>query len=246
MHCTMCWRNGATLKLFILLTFFVFVTQAFTPMRSLKHRLNRCSVRMDDEVSRPGIKEELTTRDDYLDSRFKLLSPSGHDLTPMTSDEIFDWMSEKFNKYGLYNKMNPQQPVVVEVPHLGYGQKGLYVCAIGGLPLFSSGSRQNSTTNTLYFLEPCDSTHIRVDKTNNDGKSLVYCVRSGFKIGSAEISNTTNNSKQLLYKVDSSKVRFLPISLQWPVESQPENFWGTEGQYRAWNNHDLISKPLSY
>ena len=32
---------------------------------------------MDDEVARPNIKEELTTRDDYLDSRFRRLSSSG-------------------------------------------------------------------------------------------------------------------------------------------------------------------------
>lgn len=52
----------------------------------------RCSLRMDDEVARPGIKEELTTREEYLDSRFTRLSPSGHDLTPWTREMIQDYL----------------------------------------------------------------------------------------------------------------------------------------------------------
>ena len=44
---------------------------------------------MDDEVARPNIKEELTTRDEYLDTRFKRLSSSGHDLTPI---DTVDWI----------------------------------------------------------------------------------------------------------------------------------------------------------
>lgn len=43
----------------------------------------RSFLRMDDEVARPNIKEELTTREEYLDTRFKRLSSSGHDLTPI-------------------------------------------------------------------------------------------------------------------------------------------------------------------
>jgi hypothetical protein len=48
------------------------------------------------------------------------------------------------------------------------------------------------------------------------------------------------------YRVPSRHVRFLSIDSIWPVDSQPENFWGTEGQYRAWNRHDMRDKPLSY
>lgn len=33
------------------------------------------------------MKQELTTRDDYLATRFTKLSASGHDLTPLTPDE---------------------------------------------------------------------------------------------------------------------------------------------------------------
>jgi hypothetical protein len=43
---------------------------------------------MDDEIARAGIKEELTTRDEYLDSKFVRLSSSGHDLTPMTAEAL--------------------------------------------------------------------------------------------------------------------------------------------------------------
>ena len=49
----------------------------------------RSFLRMDDEVARPNIKEELTTRDEYLDTKFKRLSSSGHDLTPI---DTVDWI----------------------------------------------------------------------------------------------------------------------------------------------------------
>ena len=49
----------------------------------------RSFLRMDDEVARPNIKEELTTRDEYLDTQFKRLSSSGHDLTPI---DTIDWI----------------------------------------------------------------------------------------------------------------------------------------------------------
>lgn len=53
-------------------------------------------ISMDDELARKGIKQELTTTaDEYLDLRFKRLSDSGHNLTPMTADEIQQYTSDK-------------------------------------------------------------------------------------------------------------------------------------------------------
>ena len=45
----------------------------------------------DDETQRPGIKDDLTTRDEYLESRFIGLSSSNYDITAMTADDIADW-----------------------------------------------------------------------------------------------------------------------------------------------------------
>lgn len=45
-------------------------------------------LRMDDEMARAGIKQDLTICDEYLNTRFDRLSQSGHDLTPMLSEDI--------------------------------------------------------------------------------------------------------------------------------------------------------------
>lgn len=105
---------------------------------------------------------------------------------------------------------------------------------IGGLPLFSSGMRIDDSCSSLClrFAEPCDESHI-----SHDDKGVIRCVRSGIIIGKKEGNIFTVNSRLL---------RFHSIDEKWPVESQPENYWGSEGQYRAWNMHEMSNKPLSY
>jgi len=130
---------------------------------------------------------------------------------------------------------------------LGSGQKGLYVSAYGGLPLFSSGNLigklQQSSTTYIAFSEPCDPTHVKILRSHVDNsKHHLQCTRSLEIIGWIEVSEKVEPR----YVVDEDCLCFLPFNVPWPVQCQPENFWGTEGQYRSWNRHDLISKPLSY
>jgi hypothetical protein len=76
-------------------------------------------LKMDDETARYGIKVELTTRDDYLESRFKKLSPSGHDLTELTNEEVV--------VYGIrLNEFYLKLPQRVEI-YSGEGRKGIYI-----------------------------------------------------------------------------------------------------------------------
>lgn len=220
----------------------------------------RCSLRMDDELARPGIKEELTTRDEYLDERFLKLSSSGHDLTPMTAQEITHWKQERLGNYGTAWDINNNDETSTTKGFLGKDMKGLYVCSIGGLPMFSSGTRIDAkcTGDHLFFSEPCDDGHIRVTDWTSTSRSMlgnlldedeisskiITCVRSGVPIGIVYDSSEGGDPKT--YKINAREVRFLSLDEKWPVESQPENFWGTEGQYRSWNKHDLSNRPLSY
>ena len=83
---------------------------------------------MDDEIARPGCKLDLTTRDEYLESRFTKLSLSGHDLTPMirwTSDEL-----DEDNK-NIAEELKLTQARYINSPeYLGVGEKGLYVRSV--------------------------------------------------------------------------------------------------------------------
>jgi hypothetical protein len=102
----------------------------------------------------------------------------------------------------------------------------------------------------LFFNEPCDEMHIRTEcDTRNDNISRIYCVRSGSQIGLYyEEFHSNDQMFQHIYMLnDLDMIRFFNIQQPWPVPSQPENCWGSEGQYRAWNNNELSQKgPLSY
>jgi len=190
------------------------------------YRKGKNYIRMDDESPRIGIKTELTTRDEYLLTRFSRLSLSGHDLTQLNKLEIEEWIQEYKKIYDIYDINDCDA-------FLGMNKKGIYVCYIGGLPLFASGYRIDKECNkmTLTFESPCDEDHITI--LNNK----IFCVRSSLQIGSYD---------QGKYKVDAEKVRFLALDIVWPVPSIPENFWGSEGQYLSWNSNDMSNKPLSY
>ena len=115
----------------------------------------------DDETQRPGIKDDLTTRDEYLESRFIGLSSSNYDITAMTADDIADW-DEHHSDYSIQT-VN-ERIYSDNYKYLGYNEKGLYVSRIGGLPLFTSGYRVDELCGAHYlvFSEPCDIEHIRL------------------------------------------------------------------------------------
>jgi len=223
--------------------------------QNLKSHQRHRYLRMDDETSRPGIKDDLTTRDEYLATRFLRLSSSGYDLTPLTSEEVANWDTDKHEEC---SKRLATTTTTIEF-FLGHSQKGMYVASIGGLPLFTSGNRLNEFCNkeTLFFTEPCDPEHIQLiewDGTfshiSNRIKELfpyfiqimtIQCVRSGIAVG-LHVTLGENIAKgqsvSSVYAVSTSTVSFLPLDQAWPVESQPENIWGTEGQYLAYKQRE--------
>jgi hypothetical protein len=84
----------------------------------------------------------------------------------------------------------------------------------------------------LAFSCPCDNEH--VSTTAGD---ILKCVRSRIVIG---------RIKNGIYFVDRLQVEFLDADRSWPLRSQPSNYWGTEGQFVAWNSNEMAQKPLSY
>ncbi|CAM9492179.1 unnamed protein product [Discosporangium mesarthrocarpum] len=239
------------------------LNEGTAPVRSCKG-----AVWMDDEIAREGIKEELTTRDAYLETRFTKLSESGHDLTPMTTQEV----ENDFSASGLSAAQKSLLLGTGEVPGGGlmgdtderfYNHRydhqddlnynflqslrerkrvGMYACVIGGLPLFTSGCRLPPLPGDicLSFFEPCDPEHVLEDGEGRgrgrggtgSGGSPVFCSRSGVQVGDVLIDSASPTGKR--YRVLSSALEFHPLGRPLPVRCQPENYWGTEGQYRVW------------
>lgn len=209
-------------------------------------------LRMDDESQRPGVKDDLTTRDEYLATRFSRLSPSGHDLTPLSAEEIAEW-DDHHEEYS--SKRVAERSIDT---FLGHAQRGAYVARVGGLPLFTSGSRLDAACDKeiLFFTEPCDAEHVSLEEWDGSFSQLcekikdtypyvmqimkTRCVRSGIAIGlQATLSGSVDDKQPAcVYAVPASALLFLPLDRAWPVESQPENVWGTEGQYLAYKQRD--------
>lgn len=63
--------------------------------------------------------------------------------------------------------------------------EGLYRCAVGGLPLFSSSAREPSSTGWLSFSEPVDEGHVllRADWSSGLERTEVLCARSRCHLG---------------------------------------------------------------
>ncbi len=93
---------------------------------------------------------------------------------------------------------------------LSEGDKGLYVSAYGGLPLFSSGNRVDAVFSAskggwlIRFSEPCDPSHVQIVRSSSGsgGGSIsgsrqfprLRCSRSKELIGWL---NTTDSGKVL-------------------------------------------------
>lgn len=184
---------------------------------------------MDDEVARPGQKIEFTTKEDEFYVKFKGLSMSGHDLTPLSDEEI------RSLEAGLEEEENTYCKDEVDENYLGEGRKGLYCARLGGIPLFSSGCRvdEKCTEGVLVFDEPADEDHVVI---HGNEVLDVRCSR--------QIATLFYDSK-LYYNVRVHDVVFHELNKPLPVESQPENFWGTEGQYSVRAEIDGTG-PLSY
>jgi peptide methionine sulfoxide reductase MsrB len=211
-------------------------------------------LRMDDETARYGIKDDLTTKDDYLANRFVKLSRSYYDLTPMTTEEKENYKNSI--------QHDDKKRTFRNSSYLGENQKGIYVCVIGGLPLFSSGSivKDLCNSNFLTFSEPCDPEHVALISKEKAYQLLakasdsflnhdivfdngLTCTRTGILVGLLSSSHCVATADQYLiplrYTVFSNRVKFLSLDDPWPIECQPENIWGTEGQYVAWKHIHL-------
>ena len=199
---------------------------------------------MDDEVARLHIKTELTTRDEYLESgRFVKLSSSGYDLTPWTEEETRAFAATTVASADCLpsqNKLAKCEAALELRRFQGIGERGLYAVRLGGLPVFSSGYRIDTLCDEkcLYFTDACDPEHVRV----LDG--FVFCARSGQQLGMLFLEKHPRHKQ--LFQIEASKVSFLNMRDPLPVWAQPENFWGTEGQFRGWNSNELVANPLSY
>ena len=100
--------------------------------------------------------------------------------------------------------------------------KGVYVCALGGLPLFSSDSKFDSGTGWPSFYAPVDPAHV-VIKTDTSipfmPRQEVLCARSGAHLG--HVFPDGPRPTGLRYCINAAALRFIPSGTPPPPESAP-------------------------
>ncbi len=165
------------------------------------------------------------------------LSKSGYDLAPLA----------EARKAEILKTLTPEQIEITQhagtersnsSPLAQNHEKGLYVSAVGGLPLFRSEDKFESGTGWPSFTRPLDPSHVieRRDTSHGMDRVEVLDARSGAHLG--HVFEDGPQPTGLRYCMNGAALKFIPDGTPLPAESQPVKlekayfaggcFWGVE------------------
>jgi peptide methionine sulfoxide reductase msrA/msrB len=168
-------------------------------------------------------------------------SKSGYDLTPLTKAEIA----------AIVRTLGPEaaritQEAATECAGTGAlldeKREGIYVCIVGGLPLFRSSAKFESGSGWPSFFQPFDPDHVilREDESHGMKRVEVLDARSGSHLG--HVFEDGPRPTGLRFCMNSAALRFIPEGEPLPPESQPVKserayfaggcFWGVEDVFQ--------------
>ncbi|CAL8463493.1 g3027 [Coccomyxa elongata] len=154
------------------------------------------------------------------------ISKSGYDITPLTKQQLEKEAAsvpqatrhialEAGTERAFTGK------TVNGYPH-DNKREGLWVSAIGGLPLFSSETKFDSGTGWPSFYAPIDPEHV-IEETDNSipfmPRTEVIDARSGAHLGHVFNDGPRPTGKR--YCMNAGALRFIPKGEEMPPESRP-------------------------
>lgn len=169
------------------------------------------------------------------------LSASGYDITPLSRKRVAE----------LASKLDPEvrritQNAGTERPFCGNlvdnKRDGIYVCAVCGLPLFSSDHKFTSGTGWPSFYQPFDPCHVKetIDRSHGMTRTEITCARCGAHLG--HVFNDGPPPTGMRHCLNSASLVFYDKGAELPPESQPVKtetayfaggcFWGIEHYFQ--------------
>ncbi len=167
----------------------------------------------------------------------RLISASGYDITPLSKAEV----------HALAQKLTPQQRAILlhadtEAPYCSglveNHKSGIFVSALGGLPLFRSSAKFESGSGWPSFFAPIDPEHVIERRDTSAGMDRVEILdaRSGGHLGHVFDDGPAPTGKRSC--LNGEALVFIPDGVPIPLQSQPIKrevayfaggcFWGIE------------------
>jgi peptide methionine sulfoxide reductase msrA/msrB len=164
-------------------------------------------------------------------------SKSGYDITPLSKEKLA----------AIVKTLTPEQVEITQAKGTepafcgnltNNHEKGIYVCVVGGLPLFRSSEKFESHSGWASFFAPFDPDHVveKVDSSHGMVRTEILDARSGAHLGHVFDDGPAPTHKR--YCLNSAALKFIPDGTPLPPESQPVKaetayfaggcFWGVE------------------
>jgi len=175
------------------------------------------------------------------DPRASRLSRSGYDLTPLAPEKVAE-IARTLDPLAKDVTQNAGTERAGTSPLLKEKRKGVFVSAVGGLPLFRSEDKFESGTGWPSFTQPIDPDHVilREDRALGMKRVEVLDARSGAHLGHVFDDGPAPTGKR--YCMNGVALRFIPDGAELPPESRPVAtqtayfaggcFWGVEDVFQ--------------
>jgi methionine-R-sulfoxide reductase len=154
------------------------------------------------------------------------ISKAGYDITPLTLEKQKQLAASLSPHERDVSLASGTERAFTGKTVNGYShdtkQKGLWVGAIGGLPLFSSDTKFESGTGWPSFYAPIDPEHVIEVVDNSIGfmpRTEVIDARSGGHLGHVFNDGPRPTGKR--YCMNAAALRFIPDGEELPAESKP-------------------------
>lgn len=151
------------------------------------------------------------------------ISQAGYDLTPLTAEEKAAEAAKLTNHERQVTLGSGTERAFTGKTVNGYShdnkKKGMYVSAIGGLPLFSSDTKFDSGTGWPSFYAPIDPSHVLEIKDSSIPfmpRVEVLDAKSGAHLGHVFNDGPRPTGKR--YCMNAAALRFIPEGEELPLK----------------------------